>query len=117
MLRELYEAIIRAFIRWWEGKFNYDNHIDWIKLEVEKERLEKRKLLDYILEQNKSDEKEVDLSGYKPLNQRVPWAAKRAQLEKDDRELHQLKNQPATRSIDELEQELLDDKFTIRTAE
>src|SRR5712692_2942847 len=115
MLKELYESIIRSFIRFFDNRFNKDESDDWIKLEVEKERLEKRKLLDYILERDKSEGSEADLSNYKPLNQRVSWATRRAQLEKDDRELHQIKT--GGKSVDELEQELLDDKFTIRTAE
>lgn len=113
----LYESVMGAIIRFWDNRFilHRDNEINYLKLEIEKERLEKRKLMDFILELNKPIDKIPDtpLEDYKPLNQNIPWRSRKMQLEQNDRkEFDKLKRDAEIRleeakSTEELEAELL----------
>ena len=118
MIRELFDSFVRAWIRFWDNRFLENTllkEIEYLKLEVEKERSEKNKLLNYILEMNAPKvEKEVDLSNFKPLSSSyVPFNVRRKKLEETDREkARQAKIDNEVRiegmkSTEELEKELL----------
>jgi len=114
----LYESFMNAIIRFWDARFASNtilDEIEHLKLEIEKERQEKRKLLDYILEMHKPVERapDIEISDYKPSNQHVPWRSRRMQLEQDDREKFrkalqdkEIKLEEA-KSTEQLEEELL----------
>lgn len=90
LLVELYESVINAFIRFWENRFRQSDEISFLRLELAKLHNERVKLLNYILELNKSlNEDEsgpIDTVKLPLPNKYVPWSAKKHQLEKDAQE-------------------------------
>jgi hypothetical protein len=83
-----------AFRDWLVYKFTSRSHevvcqsCDTLRIALESERFEKRKLQDHILELSKPVKEEpVDIKDFKPAGIKFePWSMKRERLEREDRE-------------------------------
>lgn len=119
MWADLYNAMMEAAIRYFTNlfppKLALRDLVNFLQLQVESEKREKRQLIEYIMELNKREEKEVeiDYNNFKPLNQRIPFHVTRARLEHEDREKLRVKKQEMEmvneerKSTEQLEKELL----------
>lgn len=118
MLQQLYDTFIRALIRFWNNRFNKSDEINFLRLELEKERRERNKLTEYILELNQlkiNNSEPIDKEDFKPLNKHIPFRIKRAQKEAEDREMarkmrlerEQSLDPMVVKTVEQLEKELL----------
>jgi len=96
-MKDIIRAITEAITRFFDNRFVVDNsRVLYLEMMVERERQEKQKLLDYILQLSvKSAEPEEEKPMPLPLetNARVPWHIRQRQLEEDDRKIAELKKQ------------------------
>jgi hypothetical protein len=111
---DMFDSFKEAVIRFFDNRFVTRNEqLELLRLELEKERAEKNKLLDYILMLNKVNESIDNREEPQPLRSSVPWHTKQRELEKRDLELVRQRNiqaemkMDAGKSTEELEQELL----------
>ena len=96
-MKDIIRAITEAITRFFDNRFVIDNsRVLYLEMMVERERLEKHKLLDFVLGLSKKQEpEEVEKPMPLPLetNARVPWHIRQRQLEEDDRKIAELKKQ------------------------
>lgn len=118
LIQDLFISFIESGIRFWNNRFQFhpDEQLEFLKLELEKERSEKSKLLNYILELNSPRvELEQRSEDPKPIQtSQIPWHVRKANLERESRarfeRLQEERKSGATvtsKSVEELEEELL----------
>lgn len=113
LIRSVWVAFLEALARFWNNRFVIEHReLDILKMELDRERIEKNKLLDSILEHlnpKNENEPEINLAEMKPLG-KSNWRARAKQLEDESRKLKAASTpQVATvrkPSIEELELEL-----------
>jgi hypothetical protein len=111
---EVWEGIKIRILHWLEIKpkneLSSREIIEYLQLEIEKERREKQKLLELIAELNKKPvEEPVNfMSNPQPITGKVtPWPQKRKELEENSRkELERKKEAARSQEISQLEKEL-----------
>lgn len=114
----IWVSFTEAITRFWNNRFIRENdQIVYLRMELAKSQSENSKLLGYILEMANpakvEAEPELDLSNFKPVNQREPWHVRQRRLEQESRnKAIQLasearENLEKTKSTEDLEDELL----------
>lgn len=112
LIRDIWRSFLGAVIRFWDNRFQKnDEALSILKLELERERLEKNKILNSLLEQLNSkavETEEVDVSQLKSLG-KSNWRVRARFLEERSRkERANMTSAPVkvTDDIDSLEKEL-----------
>lgn len=84
----IYESACSAVIRFFENRFLLNDEVAFLRLELEKERSEKNKLLNHILELNRTPSVELQNSAEfvpQQVTGTLSWDARRRQLEAESR--------------------------------
>lgn len=95
-MKDIIRSIVEAITRFFDNRFVIDNNrVLHLEMMIERERLEKQKLLDYILQLHvtKTEEKETVMPEPIETNAKVPWHIRQRQLEEDDRRMNAIKKQ------------------------
>jgi hypothetical protein len=110
-MQDVLESIKECIIRFFDNLFTHRNdelelQREWI-MQLEKERMRSDELVQFIKDQLAPKEqvlKEIPRDLKPIMTNQVPWAIKKAQLEREDRE--RFRNMNSSKPIEELEKEL-----------
>ena len=116
IIKESFDSFCRAIIRFWDNRFLPDDEKNYLRLEVDKLRLDNSKLLSHIIELTSPRIETGEASEpkeFKPVNLfQEPWHMKQRKLEAESRyKAARLKNEASDalnqfKSTEELEAEL-----------
>ncbi len=114
-MREIWESIKEALIRWFDSiavrNSERSDELIWLRSQLALAHRRIEELTSQLTTQPTAVDVEPIVSTQpQPINTRVPWAVRKHQLEKQDRQTFaRMKEERKVQSIDELEQELLGD--------
>lgn len=117
-MKELWDSMLRAWIRFFDNRFQIarDEPLDWLRMELQKERNEKNELMHFVLSLNAhSEPEEESYSGdMKPIGRTyTPFSITRARKEKEQSDkAREIRARAANenKSTAQLEKELLGDQ-------
>lgn len=112
LLKELVYSFMEAGTRFWNNQFQVKSNeeVEFLKLELERERAEKNKLLNYILELNAPKiEVESETEELQPIHtSKTPWHVTRTNLENQSRAaFKKMQEEQSPKTVAELEEALL----------
>ena len=113
-IRSIYEAFVRWIIRFFDSKSLRDDEVDYLRMELDKLKVENQELLNYILRPSVTKpEAEEDNSDWQPISKYKPWSSKQKELEEASRLraialAHEARvNLASKKTTEQLENELL----------
>ena len=103
-MKEIWLSFKEAIIRFWDNRFlsNHRDEIDFLRSQIERERAEKLKLVNFLITPISENNERNELPEPIPGGHK-PWAVRKQELEKKFR-----KPNIGGKTIEELEKEVLD---------